>query len=178
MSVYAYAIQSGVESLAKFANLEGTAEYATAYNNAAKRFRMASAKSAAEKNISAVRQDKILTNTKIQLQASQAEALQRVQNAAGDREGQSADTVIGEVHKTAAQMAQANEKSSRQQEESLLAQINESQTSLLSVRDPKNSFASGMIEAFSSLEFSDLKLTKDLGAMMGNKKAASKGKGK
>ncbi len=162
MSVYAHVLQTGVQALATYADLEGSAAYANAYNNAAARFKAADAKNVAERNISAVRQDKVLTNAKIKIQATQAEAMQKVQNAVSGNEGQSADTVIGEIHKTANQMQQANEKQSRQQEESLLASVNNSHGALLSVRDSKESFASGLLSMFSAFEFSDLKLTNDL----------------
>lgn len=174
MSVYAQAMQMGVQALATYADLEGSAAYATAYNNTAARLKASSAKNVAERNISAIRQDKILTNTKIKLQATQAEAMHKVQNAVSGNEGQSADTVIGEVHKTASQMQQANEKQSRQQEESLLADVNNSQGALLSIRDSKESFASGLLSMFSAFEFSDLKLTNDLLAKSTSTKKGTK----
>lgn len=162
MSIYAQAVQAGMEAAATLIDPEGTAAYANAYNAQAARYRAASAKNVAERNISAVRQDKVLTNTKIQIQATQAEALQKVQAAAMGREGQSVDTVLGEVGKTAAQMTQANEKSARQQEESLLAAVNNSHGALLSVQDPTPSFGSELLKNLSQFEFSDLKLTNDL----------------
>lgn len=162
MSIYAQVISTGVQALAGMADPEGTAAYADAYNNAAQRFRLASAKNTAEKNISAVRQDKILTNTKIQLQATQAEAIQKVQNAVSGRTGASVNDVSGEIQKTANQMIQANSKEAKQKEESLLAAVNESQASLLSVRDREDTFAAGMMEVFSAFEFSDLKLGNDI----------------
>lgn len=174
MSIYAHAMQVGVQALATYADLEGSAAYADAYNKTSARLRSASAKNAAEKNISAVRQDKILTNTKIKLQATQAAAMQKVQNAFAGNEGQSADTVIGEIDKTASQMQQANEKQSRQQEESLLASVNNSQGALLSIRDSKESFASGLLNMFSAFEFSDLKLTNDLMAKATSTKKGTK----
>jgi uncharacterized membrane protein YheB (UPF0754 family) len=160
--MYAMAIQQGMSALAAAADPEGTPEFANAYNMAAARFRSASAKNTAERNISAVRQDKILTNTKIQLQATQAEAAQKVQNAVLGRVGDSADTVKDNIQKTASQMTQANEKESRQREERLLAEVNNSQSSMLSQRDQSQSFASGLLQTFSAFEFSDLKLTNDL----------------
>lgn len=174
MSLYASAVQSGISSLATYANSEGSAEFASAYNKAASRIRAASAKNAAERNISAVRQDKILTNTKIQLKATQAEAMQRVQNAMAGREGGSVNDTLSEIGKSEAQMIQSNEKVARQQEESLLASVNSSQGALLSVRDEKYSMLGSTLDVLSGFEFSDLKLTKDLAQMWSGKK--SKGK--
>lgn len=162
MSIYAQAVQTGMEAAATFLDPKGSAAYANAYNAQAARYRAASAKNAAERNISAVRQDKVLTNTKIQIQATQAEAAQKVQAAALGREGQSVDTVLGEVGKTASQMVQANEKSTRQMEESLLSQVNNSHGALLSVQDHEPSFGSELLKNLSSFQFSDLKLTNDL----------------
>jgi hypothetical protein len=175
MSIYAQAVSTGVQALATALDPEGSAAYANAYNTAAARFKASSAKNVAERNISAVRQDKVLTNTKIQLQATQAEAMQRVQNAVAGREGGSVNDVSGEIQKTASQLTQANNKETRQKEESLLAEVNNSHSSLLSIRDQEQSFASGMLEAFSAFEFSDLKLGNDLlGKLTSSKKDGKK----
>lgn len=175
MSLYASAVQSGINSLGTLVDAEGSGAWSSAYNATASRLRSASAKNAAERNISAVRQDKILTNTKIQLQATQAEALQRVQNAMVGREGGSVDDTMSEIGKTEAQMIQSTEKVARQQEESLLASVNSAQGALLSVQDEEFSLLGSTLETLSAFEFSDIKLTKDL-TQLWNKPTDKKGK--
>lgn len=176
MSIYAQAVTSGVTFIGDLMSSgEGSAAYASGYNTMANKLRAASAKNVAERNISAVRQDKVLTNTKIQMQATQAEAMQRVQNAMIGRTGGSVTDVSTDIAKTAAQMTQSNEKATRQQEESLLASVNQSQGALLSAREEKVSMAGELMKAFSAFEFSDLKLGKDIGEAMNGKK---KDKGK
>jgi hypothetical protein len=160
--MYASAVQTGLSTIANYANVRGSPEFANAYNNAAARFRSASAKNTAERNISAVRQDKILSNTKIKLQATQAEAMQRVQNAMAGREGGSVNDTLSEIGKSESQMIQSTEKVARQQEESLLASVNAAQGALLSVRDEKISMLGSALDMFSGFEFSDIKLTNDL----------------
>ena len=168
MSIYAQAVMSGMstlEALATGGNAQTRAAYDVAYNETysavAKRHAAGRAKVAAEANISSIRQDKILTDTTIQMRQDEAEAVTRVAAAVSGSTGGSVDQVIYETHKNESQRLAENRRSAEQAIEGEKAKIHSSQSALLSVSDPgypEVSYVGDLMSAFSSFELGDLEI--------------------
>ena len=160
MALYAQAVQSGMgaaQLLATGENAQTKAAYNAAYAAKAAEYAAAGRKNAAEKNIAAIKQDKILTNVSIQMKQDQAEAFAKVNAAASGSSGQSVDDVIyGTERNEAHAIASANKKAS-QGIESELARINNAQASLLSIEQPTVSTTGELMKAFSSVDINDIR---------------------
>ncbi len=162
MSIYAQAIQSGTQ----FANLAlggDTAETAAAYNNTFKTIssKMAAsrARSAAERNISAVMQDKILSNTKIRQQQDEAEAMARVSTALSGAKGASVEATIGQTETNESYALAASNKAADQAIENSKAGIfNATMQMQTNIEVPKTTIAGSLMTALSSFEMNDLKI--------------------
>lgn len=116
------------------------AAYEAAYGPYYKSFQgmhnAANAKVAAEANIAAIRQDKINTDMIISMQQDQAEAKALVAAAVTGAEGGSVDSVIYQTEVNSS-LAKANaRKTAEQQVENQLAQVYQSQSTLLALDDP------------------------------------------
>lgn len=165
MSLYQQAAASGMSSVAlaiSGSNAETEAAKASAYNAQAQRLLSAGAKSAAEKNISAIAQDKIISNVNVRLQQSQAEAMQTLNAAfAGASGGSVADSVY--VIKSGAEnLVAANNQKAEQATDQQLAQVNKAHAATVSVRDQRISTSDAIMRGLSSFEFSDIKMTRDI----------------
>lgn len=167
MSIYAGAIQQG----AGFANLAlggTTAETANAYNSAFQTLsgKMAAsrARSAAERNISAVMQDKVMSNTKIRQQQDEAEAMARVSTALSGAKGASVEATLGQTKTNEAHALSASNKAAAQAIENSKAGIyNANMQMQTNVEVPKSTVAGNLMNALSSFEMNDLKIADALG---------------
>lgn len=165
MSLYAQAAQSGVSTLALVAsgsNAESEAAKAAAYNNQARRIAAAGARSAAERNISAIAQDKIVSNLNVRLRQSQAEAMKTLQSAFAGVEGGSVEDSNYVVQAGAENLVAANNQRAEQATEQQLARVNQSHSAMLSVTDEKISTVDRVLQDLGSFELSDLKMAKDI----------------
>jgi hypothetical protein len=120
------------------------AAYNAAYQVAAQRSAIQEAKHTAALNISAVKQDKVLSDASIQLNQDQAAAMALVQAAAAGVEGGSVEDTIYETERTEAMALAANRKKAEQQEEQYLATIGSQTSALLTIEDPEYSSLGSM----------------------------------
>lgn len=122
MSIYAATASQGVSSLnLMMGGKDATtiAAYNTAYSGVMKRFAAADAINAAEANISAINQDKILTNLSIEMSQQDAQAQLQVNAAAAGVHGGSVDA--------ASQMIDVNATTQRMQIEAEAENLTEQQ---------------------------------------------------
>ena len=165
MSIYMQAVQSGVSSLAlamSGSNAETEEARIGAYNAQSRRIASSNARSAAEKNISAIAQDKILTNVNIRLQQSQAEAMQSLQAAFSGSEGGSIEDTVYVTQSGAENLIASNNRQAKQATEQQKSQVSGAHAAMLSVEDKKISTSDAVIGSLGSFELNDLKIAKDI----------------
>lgn len=109
------------------------AAYGTFYKSFQGMHNAANAKVAAEANIAAVRQDKINTDKVISMQQDQAEAKALVAAAVSGTEGGSVDSVIYQTEVNSSLAQANNRKNAEQQVENQLAQVYQSQSTMLAL---------------------------------------------
>lgn len=164
MSIYAQAMVSGVNALQVAftgANAQTRAAFTAQYQAETAKRNAMEMKSAAQKNIGAVRQDKILSNLSIRLEQGQAEALVKMNAAAAGVEGQSVADARYETVKNAAFATSKVDRLSRQQIEEQLSKIGSAQSALLSVEEPKISLWGAYLDAAASVSKEDIQGWRD-----------------
>lgn len=158
MSIYAQAVMSGINALA---GTEADRVYASTYNQVrateAKKANIRSAMQAAQYNIAAVKQDKVLSNIEVQINQDNAEAAAKVAAATAGVEGGSVDDVMYETEKNEAFAINRANRQADIATEGYLAQITGNMSSLLSINEdlPKISYVDDLLGAFSSFEVND-----------------------
>lgn len=146
MSGYSMAIL-GVADALTGASVDAAYEaaYGTYYRSQTQMLNAANAKVAAEANISAIKQDKINTDTVINMRQDEAEAQAKVLAAVSGTTGQSVDATI---YQTEVNSSLAKSNASREMDrqiENQKASIYASQSTMLAVDDPQiNETSSGM----------------------------------
>ena len=162
MAMYAQAVQSGIQfgALALGAeSAETTAAYNSTYQTVAGKIAASNTRSAGERNISAVNQDKITSNTKIRQNQDEAEAQSRVSAALAGVKGASVEAGIAQTNVNAAGAIAATAKAADQQIEQLKAGIYGSTMSIRArVEQPKSSLAGNLMNALSSVDISDFRI--------------------
>ena len=161
MSIYAQAISSGIQALAGTeADRVYDATYNQVYATEAQKANIRNAMHSANLNMTAVEQDRILTNTSIQMKQDQAEAHATVAAATAGVEGGSVDDILYETEKNEALALSTAHQSAKQQKANLSTAIGTQMNSLLSVSDslPKISYVDNLLGALSSFELSDLEV--------------------
>lgn len=174
MSAYYMAMQQGVQAASLALGVE-SAETVAAYNNAfanqSRKFAAARARSAGERNIAAVNQDKIMSNTKIRQQQDAAEASARVSAALAGASGASTQAVIGQTQTTEVMAEAASKKAHDQQVENLKAGVFNATTQLNSrVRQQETTVLGGLLKTAASLDLDDLKTFEALNSDAGTLK--------
>ncbi|QDP58702.1 MAG: hypothetical protein Tp125SUR00d2C35697761_37 [Prokaryotic dsDNA virus sp.] len=170
MSIYATAVTSGIEALA---GIKADQAYDQAYNVTyaaeAQRANIRNAMHAAELNVTAVRQDKVLTNTMIGMKQDEAEAAAKVAAATAGVEGGSVDDIIYETEKNESLAINSANRRAEQSIESQLAQIGSGMSSLLAVNDdlPEISYIDNLLGAVSSFELDDARIGEAFAAWSG-----------
>lgn len=162
MSIYAQAVQTGVTSLeilATGSSAATRAAYNTAYAEAAQRANILSVRQTLQKNMAAVQQDKVTSNTSIQMKQDQAEAWAKVSAATAGVEGGSVEDALYETEKNEAFALQASQRNADQQMANLGTQIGNQTSNLASVQNTEESLFGDLLTAFSSFESSDLDIT-------------------
>jgi len=158
--LYGMAVQSGTSAaiLAVTGENAGTRQaYNVAYSDAARRINAAEARVTAERNISQINQDKILSNTVIQMQQDQAVAAAKVSAATAGVHGQSVEDVMRSTE-TSEQRQLANiDKVAKGQTDVELAKAFQAQSVALSVQDTQSSTVGALLSAFSGVTDEDVK---------------------
>jgi hypothetical protein len=177
MAQYADAVQAGSSALAYMltgSNAESRAAYNAEYQRLAHRANVLEARQVAQSNLAAIEQDKILSNTQIRINQSHAEAQALVSAAAAGVDGGSVDDVIYDTERNAAFALSRNNAKAEQEKEYQVAAIGSQSSELLAIPDrAEYSSAGAILEAFSSLEQSDLDIMES-GAVKGLSKLWSK----
>jgi hypothetical protein len=169
MSGYGMAVQAGTQAAIELATDHGnTAATAAAFSREyAKRttnYNAMNARVAAEKNIAAVRKDKLLMDTHIQLKQNTVEAQIRANAAWVGAEGQSADAVIYDSEANAARRLADNAKKASGETEGYLSNIQSAALARDTSSAPKNpSLGANLLSAFSQYSVDDIN---DLGTML------------
>ena len=173
MSIYAQAVVSGISALSGH---EADAAYDQAYNqvyaNEAKRASICNAMHSAQLNLSAVEQDKVLTNSAIRMQQNQAEAAATVAAATAGVEGGSVDDILYETKRNEAMAINNANRKAEQQSANLIANIGSQMGSLLAVQDnlPQISAVDDLLGAMSSFQMSDLEIGEAMSSYFSNDK--------
>jgi hypothetical protein len=113
------------------------AAYGKFYSAAAGMINAGNQKVAAEANIAAIQQDKINTNVIIDMQQDKAEAQAKVAAAVSGTEGQSVSDTIYETEINSSVAKSNNRARAQQQVEQQLAQVYQSQSTLLALDNPE-----------------------------------------
>ena len=138
--LYAQAAKTGISSLNLAMggdNAVTIAAYNESYSRVAQSYAALDSKNAAESNMGAINQDKILTNSKIQMNQQQAEAAQQVSAATAGVSGQSVDAGIYQTGANASMAVATAEAKAEQLTEQQLAAVNSAQTTYNSIPDRK-----------------------------------------
>ena len=133
--LYAQAANSGIQALNVMGggdNAGTIAAYNSTYANEQARYRAADQKNTAEQNISAINQDKILTNLKIEMNQQHAEAQLAVNAAVAGVSGSSVDLAIYGTEANASMRRQQAEAEADQLTEQQLANVSNAQADLTS----------------------------------------------
>jgi len=133
------------------------AAFTTSYNKEAQRLAALRGGQQALSNLAAIKQDRILTNTQINMAQQQAEAEAVISAAVAGVEGQSVLDIIDQTQKSEVYQKHAAAARAEQESEQQLAAIGNQRASLLSIRDDKISMFGQQLQAFSSLDRQDVK---------------------
>lgn len=159
MSIYAQAVQSGVTSLELLATGSSAATqqaYNQAYSEATQRANVLAVRQTLQKNIAAVQQDKVTSNTAIQMKQDQAEAWAKVSAATAGVEGGSVDDAIYDTKKNESFALQASQREADQKIAGLATQVGNQTSSYAGISNTELSMTGDLLQAFSSFELSDL----------------------
>ncbi len=163
MSMYMQAVQSGVQFASLAAGVESAetiAAYNAEYQSVSSKMAASRARSAAERNISAVNQDRITSNTKIKQAQDEAEANAKVSAALAGAKGASVEAVVQQTEVTEAHALSASNKAAEQQIENLSANVyNSSMQMQANVEVPETTIAGSLLNAASSIELSDAQIS-------------------
>lgn len=147
--VYAMAMQEGISALEHMvsgSNAKTRAAYNAAYANESARIAGRNRIHAAQRNLAAIRQDKILTNKSIQLQNTQAQAMTKLSAAVAGVTGNSVEDV-SQQHDTNTAFAMANNaRQAEQLSEQFLATISGTRMQLGAIQDNKITVAGDMMD--------------------------------
>jgi hypothetical protein len=135
-ALYAQAITQGIGTLQLLAggdNAGTIGAFNAEYNKFAKQYAALDAKNTAESNISAINQDKILSNVAIQMKQQEAQAAAQVSAAVAGVEGGSVDAGMYSIDANAAMAVSQMEAKADQLTEQQLAMVASAQTTFNSV---------------------------------------------
>lgn len=159
MSMYQYAVMQGASALAEaITGHSGASEaaYQAQYKSTAAKLSNRQARHAIALNISSIEQDKVLTNTAINVQRAQQRAAAVVAAAAAGSEGESVDAVLYEADKAAA-FAKGNEVArANQEKESLFSQLSNMGESQFSIPAPRFDIGESIVGLIGSISETDL----------------------
>lgn len=153
--MYAQSIMGVVDLLVGVsADAAYDAAYGPYYQQAIGKHNAARAKVAAEANIAAITQDRINTDRVIAMQQDQAEARAKVAAAVSGTSGGSVDAVIHQTEVNSALATANNRKRAEQQIENQLAQVYQTQSTMLALNNTRDSSPSvGMAALSAGVQF-------------------------
>lgn len=161
MGLYTGTMAAGLDALTgASAAAAGDAQYAQSYAAAIGKIQAAEAAHVAQLNISAIKNDAILSDLQIQMQQEQAEAKVTVAAAAAGVQGGVVDQAKYETEASAARANAVNRKQSEQAIESQSAQVQAQQYTLLA-EDPTPKSVNPLVAGISGTlgELSDTDIT-------------------
>jgi len=166
MSLYAGAMQSSMGFATLAAGVESAetvAMYNSTFQSVSSKIAASNARSAGERNISAVNRDRIMTNTRIRQKQDEAEAAARVSSALSGAKGASVEAGIQQSQVNEQWAMAASGKAADQQIEQLKAGIYGANMQLQArVEQPKSSLIGNLLNAASSFELGDLAISEAL----------------
>ncbi len=160
MSGYGLAVQQGTALAINMAtgtkSAAGVAAYNAEYNNRMKRYALQDSRVAAERNITAVRKDKLLQDTHIQLKQNTVEAQIRANAAWVGAEGGSVEAVVYDTESSAARRMADNAQSAKNATAGQLTQVRSASLSIDALQEtPTPSLGSELLNAFSKFSVDD-----------------------
>lgn len=158
--IYRQAAVSGMGALeiaTTGSNARTRAAYDAQYQASTQKLNLQKSIGVAQKNIAAINQDKIISNTQIQMKQDQAEASAKVSAAFAGVEGSSVDAVIQDTRKNEAHRVAALNKQAEQNKQNYLAQIGTSQSALLAVEEPEINYVGELLNIAGNINHQDVK---------------------
>ena len=135
----------------------GVAAYNAEYNTRMQRYALQDAKIAAERNITAVRKDKILTDSNIQLQQNTVESQIRANAAWVGATGGSVESVVYDTESAEARRMADNAQAAKSATEGQLTQIRSASLSISALQETKTpSLGTELLNAFSQVDYKTL----------------------
>jgi len=161
MSIYAHAAGQGI-GLAQLALTGENAATKQAYNAAyaaeAQRYALAAAKNTAEGNISSLKQDKILSDARLEVKQSHAEAAAKLSAATAGVSGTNVDQVIYMTEVNESMLKQQNAQQTNQAIEQQATQVGNMDLALSGVPEPDTgSLLGDLATAGASISRADFK---------------------
>lgn len=151
---YSQVVQQGMQSLATLVTGD-TATFNQVYANEAKRYKATQQEIAAISKIAALNQDKILTDTQIELNREKTAAEIKVMAAAYGTEGSAIDYQIEQNNRATGNAKLSNEKATRSAIEQQKAVVNDARLGLLSVKDPEANFGKELLGNLMSVDWTE-----------------------
>lgn len=151
---YSQVIQQGMQSLATLVTGD-TATFNQVYANEAKRYKAAQQEIAAISKISALNQDKMLTNTQIELNREKTAAEIKVMAAAYGTEGSAIDYQIEQNNRATGNAKLSVSKATEAAIEQQKAVVNDARLGLLSVKDQKASFGKEFVSGMLGVDWTE-----------------------
>lgn len=158
--LYSMAIQEGMSSLEiaiSGSNAKTREAYNAAYSNQARRIAGRNRIGAAQRNLAAIQQDKILTNNQIQIQNTHQQAMTKLSAAVAGVTGSSVDNVKQQVNTNTVFAMQSNERKAEQMSDQFLAEIQGSTASTLGIQDKKISDIGELMTVAGNISLDDYK---------------------
>lgn len=167
MSGYGMAVQQGTQLAIQMSqgteSAAGVAAFNAEYNKRMQRYALQDSRVAAERNITAIRKDKILTDANIQLQQNTVEAQIRANAAWVGAEGGSVDAVVYDTEANAARRMADNAQNAKNATEGQLTQVRSASLSIDAIQEtPTPSLGAELLNAFSQYSVDDWR---DMGTM-------------
>lgn len=159
MSMYQFAVQQGATALAQAitgSSPEATAAYNAAYASTTSKLNVREQRHTASLNLTAIEQDKVLTNTKIQMQKAQSKAQAIIAAAAAGVEGGSVDDVMYEADKSAAFAKRSSTEQANQEKETIFGQMSALVESQFNIEEPSFDLTSTVVGLAGSIDETDL----------------------
>lgn len=154
------AIQEGMSSLeiaVTGSNAKTRAAYNEAYSKQAQRIAGRNRAHAAQRNLAAIQQDKILTNNQIQIQNTHQQAMTKLSAAVAGVTGSSVDNVKQQVNTNTVFAMQSNERKAEQMSDQFLAEVQGSTASTLGIQDTKVSTIGELMQVAGNISLDDYK---------------------
>ena len=159
MSMYQYAVMQGASALAEAItghSAAADAAYNAQYKSTTAKLNARNARHAISINMSSIEQDKVLTNTAINVQKAQQRAAAVIAAAAAGVEGDSVDAVLYEADKAAAFEKRNVAARAEQEKESLFGQLSTLSDSQFNIPEPRFDLGGAVAGLVGSIDETDL----------------------